>query len=430
MSKITNIIPRQILDSRGNPTIEVDVFLNDSVFGRAAVPSGASTGTREAIELRDNNNSYFGKSVYNAIKHIKEIISPNIIGMDSCNYELIDRTLIELDGTKNKSKLGANAILGVSLASARAAANYKKIPFYQFISPSSEYYLPAPMMNIINGGSHADNNIDFQEFMIFPLGFETFSCSLQAGVEIFHHLKQILKEKKLNTSVGDEGGFAPNLSSNEEALELIIQSIKIAGYKPGKDIFIALDVASSEFYDKEKNIYNLKSEKRRINSEELINYYKYLINKYPIISIEDGLDERDWNGWINMNQKLGSTIQIVGDDLTVTNPQILTEAINKKAINSILIKLNQIGTLSETLNTITLAKSNNLSTIISHRSGETEDTIIADLAVGIQSKQIKTGSVSRTDRTAKYNQLIRIEQHLKGKGIFSGKELIKTINNE
>tara|TARA_B100000700_G_scaffold295951_1_gene359315 strand:+ start:1402 stop:2694 length:1293 start_codon:yes stop_codon:yes gene_type:complete len=430
MAKIKNIIPRQILDSRGNPTIEVDVILNDNVWGRAAVPSGASTGTREAIELRDKEKPYLGKSVYNAIKNIKETILPSLIDMDSSNLKLIDQTLIELDGTKNKSKLGANAILGVSLASARAAANYNQTTFYKFISNKNNFYLPAPMMNIINGGSHADNNIDFQEFMIFPLGFDTYSSSLQAGVEIFHHLKRILKEKKLNTSVGDEGGFAPNLSSNEEALELIIKSIEIAGYQPGEDIFIALDVASSEFYNKENNLYNLKSENRKIDSYELIDYYKSLINKYPIISIEDGLNESDWDGWINMNKQLGKKIQIVGDDLTVTNPQILQEAINKKAINSILIKLNQIGTLSETIESIKIAKSNNLSTIISHRSGETEDTIIADLAVGIESKQIKTGSVSRTDRTAKYNQLIRIEQDLKEKGVFSGKSIIKSINNE
>ena len=425
MSKIQNIISRQILDSRGNPTIEVDVIVNDNILGRAAVPSGASTGSREAIELRDKESAYLGKGVLKAIKNINEIILPNLKGMETSNYDLIDKKLIELDGTENKSKLGANAILGVSLASCRAAANYNKMPFYKFISNSTNYYLPAPMMNIINGGSHADNNIDFQEFMIYPLGFDSFSKSLKAGVEIFHHLKQIFKENKLNTAVGDEGGFAPNLNSNEEALEYIIKSIEKAGYTPGVDIFITLDVASSEFYSKENQFYNLKSENRKVNSNELIEYYKYLIDKYPIVSIEDGLDEADWDGWIKMNKEIGSKIQIVGDDLTVTNPKILKKAIDKKAINSILIKLNQIGTLSETIKSINMAKNNNLSTIISHRSGETEDTIIADLAVGIQSKQIKTGSVSRTDRTAKYNQLIRIEQDLKGKGIFSGKELIK-----
>ncbi len=429
MSKIEQIRSRQILDSRGNPTIEVDVILNDKTLGRAAVPSGASTGTREAMELRDLEKAYLGKSVYKAINNIQEKILPALKGMDALNYELIDKTLIGLDGTENKSNLGANSILGVSLASAKAASNYEKIPFYQFISKDKEFYLPAPMMNIINGGSHADNNIDFQEFMIFPLGFSTFSRSLQAGVEIFHHLKKNLKEKHLNTSVGDEGGFAPNLSSNEEALEYIVKSIESAGYKPGKEIFIALDVASSEFYDNEKQLYNLKSEKRKINFEELINYYDYLEKHYPIISIEDGLDESDWRGWKELNAQMGSKIQIVGDDLTVTNPKILQQAIDQKAINSILIKLNQIGTLTETIKSIEIAQANKISTIISHRSGETEDTIIADLSVGIKSKQIKTGSVSRTDRTAKYNQLLRIEEELKEKGKYSGSEIIKMIKD-
>ena len=429
MPKIEQIRSRQILDSRGNPTIEVDVILNDKTLGRAAVPSGASTGTREAMELRDSEKAYLGKSVYKAINNIQTKILPALKGMDALNYELIDKTLIGLDGTENKSNLGANSILGVSLASAKAASNYEKIPFYQFISKDKEFYLPAPMMNIINGGSHADNNIDFQEFMIFPLGFSTFSRSLQAGVEIFHHLKKNLKEKHLNTSVGDEGGFAPNLSSNEEALEYIVKSIESAGYKPGKEIFIALDVASSEFYDNEKQLYNLKSEKRKINFEELINYYDYLEKHYPIISIEDGLDESDWRGWKELNAQMGSKIQIVGDDLTVTNPKILQQAIDQKAINSILIKLNQIGTLTETIKSIEIAQANKISTIISHRSGETEDTIIADLSVGIKSKQIKTGSVSRTDRTAKYNQLLRIEEELKEKGKYSGSEIIKMIKD-
>ena len=429
MSKIENIISRQILDSRGNPTIEVDVILEDQTVGRAAVPSGASTGTREAIELRDDEPEFLGKSVFKAINNIQTKILPHLIGMDASNYQLIDKTMIELDGTKNKSKLGANAILGVSLASSRAASNYHNKPFYEFISNENEFYLPAPMMNIINGGSHADNNIDFQEFMIFPLGFKTFSQSLQAGVEIFHHLKKILKKNSLNTSVGDEGGFAPNLGSNEEALEYIIKSIQSAGYKPGEEVFIALDVASSEFYDNHNKLYDLKSEKRKINSEELIDYYRYLETKYPIISIEDGLDESDWNGWIKLNEKMGSKMQIVGDDLTVTNPEILKEAIKKKAINSILIKLNQIGTLTETIESINIAKSNNISTIISHRSGETEDTIISDLSVGIKSQQIKTGSVSRTDRTAKYNQLLRIEEKLAKKCKYAGPEIIEIIKN-
>ncbi len=428
MSKIKNITSRQIIDSRGNPTIEVDVYLKDGSFGRAAVPSGASTGSREAIELRDGRHSYLGKSVYNAINNINKIILPSLINLDSSNYNMIDAQLIELDGTHNKAKLGANAILGVSLASARAAANYHKKSFYEFIGTEKVFYMPSPMMNIINGGSHADNNIDFQEFMIFPLGFDTFNKALQAGVEIFHNLKIILKNNNLNTSVGDEGGFAPNLNSNEEALEYIIESIEKAGYKPGKEIFIALDVASSEFYLPKENLYDLQSEKRKLSSKELIDYYDFLIKKYPIVSIEDGLDENDWSGWIDFNNRLGKSIQIVGDDLTVTNPTILDEAINKKAINSILIKLNQIGTLTETIQAINLAKDNNISTIISHRSGETEDTIIADLSVGINSKQIKTGSVSRTDRTAKYNQLLRIEEKLKNKAIYSGKKLIKYFN--
>ena len=429
MSNIKNIISRQILDSRGNPTIEVDVILKDQTLGRASVPSGASTGSREAIELRDNKTNFMGKSVLKAIENIQKKILPQLLGMDSSNFNLIDKTMIELDGTENKSQLGANAILGVSLASARAAANYQNKSFYEFISDENKFYLPAPMMNIINGGSHADNNIDFQEFMIFPLGFRSFSKSLQAGVEIFHHLKKILKQKKLNTSVGDEGGFAPDLNSNEEALEYIIKSIQSAGYKPGEEVYIALDVASSEFYDSQKKLYNLKSENRKINSEELIEYYKYLEKQYPIVSIEDGLDESDWKGWTKLNEQLGSRIQIVGDDLTVTNPQILKKAINKKAINSILIKLNQIGTLTETIESINIAKSNKISTIISHRSGETEDTIISDLSVGIKAQQIKTGSVSRTDRTAKYNQLLRIEEQLGKKGKYSGIDIIKQIKN-
>ena len=421
MSKIEQIRSRQILDSRGNPTIEVDVILNDKTLGRAAVPSGASTGTREAMELRDLEKAYLGKSVYKAINNIQAKILPALKGMDALNYELIDKTLIGLDGTENKSNLGANSILGVSLASAKAASNYEKIPFYQFISKDKEFYLPAPMMNIINGGSHADNNIDFQEFMIFPLGFSTFSRSLQAGVEIFHHLKKNLKEKHLNTSVGDEGGFAPNLSSNEEALEYIVKSIESAGYKPGKEIFIALDVASSEFYDNEKQLYNLKSEKRKINFEELINYYDYLEKHYPIISIEDGLDESDWRGWKELNAQMGSKIQIVGDDLTVTNPMRLKKAINENSMNEILIKLNQIGNVSETLKTIAIAKENNMATVISHRSGETEDVTIADLAVGTSAGQIKTGSLCRTDRVAKYNQLLRIEEELKENCYYAGK---------
>ncbi|MAV59069.1 MAG: phosphopyruvate hydratase [Candidatus Marinimicrobia bacterium] len=430
MPKIKNINSRQIIDSRGNPTIEVDVHLKDGSFGRAAVPSGASTGSREALEMRDKEEFYLGKSVYKAIKNIDNIIFPALFNLNVQDYRNIDKVLIDLDGTLNKSNLGANAILGVSLACACAASNYQKKSFYEFIAKDNKISMPSPMMNIINGGSHADNNIDFQEFMIFPLGFESFSQALQAGVEIFHNLKNILKKKGLNTAVGDEGGFAPNLNSNEQALEFIIQSIELAGYKPGEEVFIALDIASSEFYDKANNFYVLKSEGKKLNSHELIDYYKYLIEKYPIISIEDGLDENDWQGWIEFNKNLGSSIQIVGDDLTVTNPLILKKAIDKEAINSILIKLNQIGTLSETLQAIDLAKQNELLTIISHRSGETEDTIIADLAVGTNAMQIKTGSLSRTDRTAKYNQLLRIEEKIINKTNYSGKEILKSITND
>ena len=430
MPKIKNINSRQIIDSRGNPTIEVDVHLKDGSFGRAAVPSGASTGSREALEMRDNEEFYLGKSVYKAIKNIDNIIFPALLNLNVQDYRNIDKVLIDLDGTLNKSNLGANAILGVSLACAYAASNYQKKSFYEFIAEDNKISMPSPMMNIINGGSHADNNIDFQEFMIFPLGFESFSQALQAGVEIFHNLKNILKNKGLNTAVGDEGGFAPNLDSNEQALEFIIQSIELAGYKPGVEVFVALDIASSEFYNKTDSLYVLKSEDKKLNSKELIDYYRDLIRKYPILSIEDGLDENDWLGWIEFNKKLGSSIQIVGDDLTVTNPLILKKAIDKKAINSILIKLNQIGTLTETLQAIDLAKQNQLSTIISHRSGETEDTIIADLAVGTNAMQIKTGSLSRTDRTAKYNQLLRIEEKINNKVNYSGKEILKLITND
>ena len=430
MPKIKNINSRQIIDSRGNPTIEVDVHLKDGSFGRAAVPSGASTGSREALEMRDNEEFYLGKSVYKAIKNIDNIIFPALLNLNVQDYRNIDKVLIDLDGTLNKSNLGANAILGVSLACACAASNYQKKSFYEFIAEDNKISMPSPMMNIINGGSHADNNIDFQEFMIFPLGFESFSQALQAGAEIFHNLKNILKNKGLNTAVGDEGGFAPNLDSNEQALEFIIQSIELAGYKPGEEVFVALDIASSEFYNKTDNLYVLKSEDKKLNSKELIDYYRDLIRKYPILSIEDGLDENDWLGWIEFNKKLGSSIQIVGDDLTVTNPLILKKAIDKKAINSILIKLNQIGTLTETLQAINLAKQNQLSTIISHRSGETEDTIIADLAVGTNAMQIKTGSLSRTDRTAKYNQLLRIEEKINNEVYYSGKEILKSITND
>ena len=411
MAIIQNIRARQILDSRGNPTIEVDLFLDNNAFGRGAVPSGASTGTFEALELRDQGKSYFGKSVYKAIDNINNTISNNICGMDFETLKSLDDFLIALDGTDNKSNLGANAILGVSIAFAYALADYKNITLYQLLLKRNPV-LPVPMMNIINGGSHADNNIDIQEFMIFPLGAESFSHSIQMGVEVFHHLKNTLKIKNFQTAVGDEGGFAPNLHSNQHAIEIILESINRAGYSVGKDIYIALDVAASELYNAQDGLYNLQSENKLFTSAEMINYYNELCNQFPIISIEDGLDEEDWIGWKNLYDVLGKKIQLVGDDLTVTNPVRFQKAINNKTINSILVKLNQIGTITEAIDTINMAHKANMGAIISHRSGETEDTTIADFAVAMGVGQIKTGSVSRSDRTSKYNQLIRIEEEL------------------
>ena len=413
-SKIKNIHAREILDSRGNPTVEVDIELQSGDIGRAAVPSGASTGANEAIELRDKDKTrYLGKGVLNAINNINNIINKELIGTQATNQNNIDNILIKLDGTENKSNLGANAILGVSMASARAAASYLKVPLYKYLNPKNEFLMPVPMMNILNGGSHAENNVDIQEFMIYPFGAKSFSEALRMGTEIFHYLKMELSAKHLNTSVGDEGGFAPDLNTNEEAIEIILKAVKKAGYKAGKEIFIALDVAASELY--KNNKYKLDSENRAFSSFEMINYLTTLANKYPIISIEDGLDEKDWEGWKNLNKKLGDTVQIVGDDLTVTNVKHLQKAIEVKAINSILIKLNQIGTITETIEAINLAKKENLGVIISHRSGETEDTIISDFSVAMAMGQIKTGSASRSDRIAKYNQLLRIEEELKNK---------------
>jgi len=413
-SKIKNIHAREILDSRGNPTVEVDIELQSGDIGRAAVPSGASTGANEAIELRDKDKTrYLGKGVLNAINNINNIINKELIGTQATNQNNIDNILIKLDGTENKSNLGANAILGVSMASARAAASYLKVPLYKYLNPKNEFLMPVPMMNILNGGSHAENNVDIQEFMIYPFGAKSFSEALRMGTEIFHYLKMELSAKHLNTSVGDEGGFAPNLNTNEEAIEIILKAVKKAGYKAGKEIFIALDVAASELY--KNNKYKLDSENRAFSSLEMINYLTTLANKYPIISIEDGLDEKDWEGWKNLNKKLGDTVQIVGDDLTVTNVKHLQKAIEVKAINSILIKLNQIGTITETIEAINLAKKENLGVIISHRSGETEDTIISDFSVAMAMGQIKTGSASRSDRIAKYNQLLRIEEELNNK---------------
>jgi len=422
-STIYKIIAREILDSRGNPTIEVDVTLSDGSLGRAAVPSGASTGEHEAVELRDNDTlRYLGKGVKKAVKIVNTTIANEIIGLDALNQKNIDEAMISLDGTSNKSKLGANSILGVSIAVAKSASNSKKMPFYEYINQNKTYTMPIPMMNIINGGSHADNNVDFQEFMVFPIGARSFSNALQMGTEIFHQLKKVLKNKNLSTSVGDEGGFAPNLKSNHEAIEVILKAIDNAGYKAGKDVYIALDVAASELFDKDK--YIIKSENRSLSSDQMISYYQNIIETYPIISIEDGLDENDWGGWSLMNETLGDKVQIVGDDLTVTNINRLQKAIDLKAMNAILIKLNQIGTLTETLDAIALAKKADFGAIISHRSGETEDTTIADLAVASGVGQIKTGSASRTDRICKYNQLLRIEQNLSNKSNYPGAEVL------
>ena len=408
MSKIKDIKAREILDSRGNPTVEVDVILESGIIGRASVPSGASTGSREAIELRDNdNNRYNGKGVLKAVDNVNNIIKEKLIGLDSLNQKIIDETMIKLDGTKNKSDLGANAILGVSMANLKAASIYKKIPLYKYFN--EEISMPRPMMNILNGGAHADNGLDFQEFMIIPKR-DTFKERLRVGAEVFHSLKQVLKENNLSTGVGDEGGFAPNLSTNKEALDLIIKEIEKAGYTPGKDVFLGLDVAASEFYENGK--YNLKGENKILSTDELIKYFEDLVNNYPIISIEDPVDENDWDGFKKITEVLGDKIQLVGDDLFVTNKEYLKKGIEMKAGNAILIKVNQIGTITETIETINLAKENNYKTIISHRSGETEDTTIAHLAVGLNLKQIKTGSLSRTDRVCKYNELLRIEENL------------------
>ena len=427
MLLIEDIIAREILDSRGNPTIEVDVILEDGTYGRAAIPSGASTGTLEAVELRDNDKSRFlGKGVKKAVTNVNEIIADNLIGFDPFDQVKIDNFLLELDGTENKSNLGANAILGVSLAVAKAAANTLGMPLYRYIGGTNAKVLPVPMMNIINGGKHADNNVDFQEFMIMPVGAPKFSEALRMGAEVFHHLKSVLKKKGYNTAVGDEGGFAPNLKSNEEAIEVILEAIEKAGYKAGEDIAIALDPAASEFYSDEKKKYIFsKSDGSELTSEEMVQYWKNWVEKYPIISIEDGMSELDWDGWKLLTNTLGDKIQLVGDDIFVTNPDILSKGIEKGIANSILIKLNQIGTLTETVDTIELAKKNGYTAIISHRSGETEDTTISDLAVATNVGMIKTGSASRTDRIAKYNQLLRIEEELDTDAIFLGIGAVK-----
>ena len=406
-SLIKDVIGREILDSRGNPTVEVDVILENGVLGRASVPSGASTGEREALEMRDGGTRYLGKGVMNAVSHVNNELRDLVIGLNVLEQEKIDKAMIELDGTDTKSKLGANAILGVSMAVLKAAALYKGVPLYKYIGDGTT--LPRPMMNIINGGAHADNKLDFQEFMIIP-NRDTIKERVRVGAEVFHNLKKVLNDKGLSTGVGDEGGFAPNLDSNSEGFELIIEAIKKAGYEPGIDVSLAIDVAASEFYENGK--YNLVGEGRSLSTDELINYYEELVNKYPIISIEDPVDENDWEGFSRITERLGDRIQLVGDDLFVTNKKCLQTGIDNHAGNAILLKVNQIGTITETLETIDLARKNNYKTIISHRSGETEDTTIAHLAVGLNLGQIKTGSMSRTDRICKYNELIRIEEEL------------------
>lgn len=419
-SLISKLVARQILDSRGNPTVEVDVLLESGAFGRAAVPSGASTGIREALELRDENKKvYLGKSVYKAIENVNTKIAQAIKGLDALDQRLVDKTMIELDGSENKKNLGANAILGVSLAVARAAASQLKKPFYRYLMDVKEYLMPVPMMNVINGGSHADNNVDMQEFMIVPAGFTTFSEALQCGTEVFHTLKKVLVEDGYSVAgVGDEGGYAPDLPSNEAAIEAILKAIKVAGYEAGKHVFIALDPASSEFYKNGK--YELASEGKSLTSQEMVDYYAAWVKKYPIVSIEDGLAEEDWDGWELLTKKLGAKVQLVGDDLFVTNTDILEKGIEKGVANSILIKLNQIGSLTETFEAMAMAGQAGYTSVISHRSGETSDTIIADLAVATCSGQIKTGSLSRSDRIAKYNQLLRIEEELNENAIYPG----------
>ena len=420
---ITAIRAREILDSRGNPTISTEVILSSGTVGKAAVPSGASTGTHEALELRDGNLSrYFGKGVLKAVANVKEIIAPQIIGLDALEQEEIDKRLIQLDGTPSKKKLGANAILSVSMATAHAASQAMSLPLYSYLGKRGTYRLPVPLINILNGGSHADNNVDIQEFMIVPTGSPNFSEAIRMSAEVFHHLKKILQKKDYSTAVGDEGGFAPNLKSNEEALELILESIQKAGYRPGEDIFLAIDVAASEFFTDKKYFFK-KSDGSKRSSDEMINFYESLVQKYPIISIEDGFAEDDWEGWTLMTEELGHRIQIVGDDIFVTNLERFKKGVEMKIGNSILIKLNQIGTLSETIETIRYAHEKEYSTVISHRSGETEDTFIADLSVAVDSGQIKTGSLSRSERVAKYNRLLEIEEGLKDKGTYAGSQV-------
>ena len=423
MVKIEKIFAREILDSRGNPTLEVDIVLTDGSFGRAAVPSGASTGKHEAVELRDNDKDrYHGKGVLKAVNNVNTLIADNLIGIDASNQRKIDSIMIELDNTENKHHLGANAILGVSLAVSKAMAASKNIPLYAYIGDKNSCTLPVPMMNIINGGEHADNKIDVQEFMIMPVGAKNFSEALRCGAEVFHSLKSRLMSNGHNTNVGDEGGFAPNLDGSKEALEYIMQSIIDAGYKPGEDVYLAMDVASTEFFD--GTHYNLKGENKVLTSLQMVDYLYDLTINYPIISIEDGMSEDDWDGWVALNNKMGNNCQLVGDDLFVTNPKRLQTGIDMKAANSILVKVNQIGTLSETLDAVNLAHSAGMTAVMSHRSGETADTTISDLAVATNCGQIKTGSLARSDRLAKYNQLLRIEEQLETRAIFAGRSVL------
>lgn len=423
MPVIEDIFARQILDSRGNPTVEVDVVTSDGFTGRAAVPSGASTGIHEAVELRDGDaDVYMGKGVSKAVDHVNELIAEELIGMDVYDQQMIDEIMLEMDGTANKSKLGANAILGVSLAAARAAAASCGMPLYRYVGGLNANLLPIPMMNILNGGSHADNSIDFQEFMVMPVGAASFSEALRMGTEVFHHLKAVLKKKGLSTNVGDEGGFAPNIGSNEEAIEIVIQAIETAGYKPGDDIYIAMDAAATEFYDEKTGLYTFKkSSGKQLSSAEMVGYWAEWVKKYPIISIEDGLAEDDWDGWAAHTASIGDKVQLVGDDLFVTNVKRLKRGIESNIANSILVKVNQIGSLTETIDAVQTAQISSYTSVMSHRSGETEDTTIADLAVALRTGQIKTGSASRSDRIAKYNQLLRIEEELGDSAQFMGK---------
>jgi len=424
MSQIAQIVGRQILDSRGNPTIEVDVLTTSGASGRAAVPSGASTGVHEAVELRDNDSgTYLGKGVLTAVEHVNTVIQEELRGMDCSDQAAVDQFLLELDGTPNKSNLGANAILGVSMAVAKAAAQHHGLSLYRYVGGVHANTLPIPMMNILNGGAHADNKIDFQEFMVMPVGASSFSESLRWGTEIFHHLKKVLKSKGLSTNVGDEGGFAPNISSNQEAIEYVLQAIESAGYRPGEDIYIAMDAAASEFFNKEEGVYHFhKSTGDKLSPADMVSYWNDWVAKYPIVSIEDGCDEDDWKGWKLLTEAIGDRTQLVGDDLFVTNTSRLKEGIDNGVANSILVKVNQIGSLTETIEAVNMAHKNRYTSVMSHRSGETEDTTIADLAVALNTGQIKTGSASRSDRIAKYNQLLRIEQELGDQAFFPGKQ--------